>query len=116
MKRCTVLFLFSFLVFGAWCQEIDAKQIDFINQFSEAVSSHNQSKVIKCTDKDYRNEQIDFLGGNKKQFVDELFGGFDIQSGEYINLQLEEIELIHVIEAVGLGDGRWEYTFHVKTN
>lgn len=115
MKRFTLVFIFFSLILSVSAQEIDQKRIDFVNKFYKAVVSHKKSKVIKCTDKDYRKEQIKFLGGNKQQFVDELFGGFDIETKEYVNLKLIDIENIEVQDVHDLESGGWEYVFHVKS-
>ena len=114
MKRFTILFIFIGLALSVSAQEIDMKQINFVNKFYKAVVAHQHSKVIKCTDKGYRSEQLAFLGGNKEQFVNELFGGFDIHTNEYINLKLNEIENIEIQDVFDRGNGDWEYVFHIK--
>ena len=114
MKRIAILLIFTGLGFWSSAQEIDMKRIDFVKKFHKAVVAHKQSKVIKLTDKGYRKEQIKFLNGNKEQFVDELFGGIDIHTEEYINVKLSEIENIEIQDVFDRGNGDWEYVFHVK--
>ncbi len=115
MKRFTILLIFVSLGFWSSAQEIDLKRIDFVNKFYMTVVAHKQSKVIRMTDKGYRKEQIKFLDGNKEQFVNELFGGVDIHTEEYINVKFSEIENIEIQDVFDRGDGDWEYVFHVKT-
>ena len=86
-----------------------------MNKFNNAVVAHKQGKVIKLTDKGYRSEQVKFLDGNKEQFVNELFGGIDIHTEEYINLKLTDIENIEVQDVFNRGNGDWEYVFHIKS-
>ena len=114
MKRFTILLIFVGLGFWSSAQEIDMKRIDFVNKFYKAVVSHKQGKVIKLMDKAYRKEQIKFLDGNKEQFVNELFGGVDINSKKYVNLKLTEIENIEIQDVFDRGTDEWEYVFHVK--
>ncbi|PHR31184.1 MAG: hypothetical protein COA38_08415, partial [Fluviicola sp.] len=115
MKRFAVLLIFSGLGFWSSAQEIDMKRIDFVNKFNNAVVAHKQGKVIKLTDKGYRSGQIKFLDGNEKQYVNELFGGIDIHTEEYINLKLTDIENIEVQDVFNRGNGDWEYVFHIKS-
>lgn len=114
MKRFTILLIFASLGFWSSAQGIDMKRIDFVKQFYIAVVAHKQSKVIKLMDKGYRKEQIKFLGGNKEQFVNELFGGIDIHTEQYVNLKLTDIENIEIQDVFDRGNGEWEYIFHIK--
>lgn len=116
MKRLTLLFIGVFAGFLGAAQEIDMDRIHFVNTFYSAVIAHNQTAVINQTDKAYRKAQIKFLGGDKVQFVDELFGGVDIQTDEYINVKFSEIEAMEVVDVFEYGEegGAWEYVFHIK--
>lgn len=114
MKRFTLLFICVFAGYFSSAQEIDMARIQFVNEFCAAVLSHDEAKVIQRTDKDYRKEQIKFLDGNKTQFVNELLSGLDIDSDDYINAKLTEIESIEIVEAREYGQGEWEYVFHLK--
>ncbi len=119
MKKRTILLniLMLFLVFNASAQDISEKQHEHVNKFISAVSEHNQKLVIKCMNKAHRKEQIKFLGGNKQQFVDELFGGTDIVTPEiYFNIKLNEVERIEVAEVIPLkGDAGYNYIFRVRS-
>ena len=115
MKRFTILLIFVGLGFWSSAQQADMKRIDYVNKFYLAVKTHKQSKVIKLMDKNYSKEQIKFLGGNKEQFVNELFSGNDIESGEYINLKLVDIENIEIDEIHVLEGGDRKYIFNVKS-
>lgn len=115
MKRITLAFIFIGLTLTVSAQEIDMKRIDFVNKFYKAVVDHEQSKVIKCTDKAYRKEQLVFLADNKEQFVNELFGGTDVNTNEYVNLTLSEIENIEIQDVFERGANDWEYVFHIKS-
>ena len=71
-------FLTLFLVFCCHiglAQQLDKEGLEFITSFVDAVRDHDQKKVMKHLDKKYRKEQIKFLGGNKEQFINELFAG-----------------------------------------
>ena len=71
-------FLTLFLVFCCHiglAQQLDKEGLEFITSFVDAVRDHDQKKVMKYLDKKYRKEQINFLGGNKEQFINELFAG-----------------------------------------
>lgn len=115
MKHLVILLLFIGLGWSIQAQEIDMKRIDFVNSFYKAVASHNQKKVIKHLDKNYRTEQLAFLKGNKEQFVNELFGGTDINSNEWVNLKLNEIDNIEIQDVFDRGENEWEYVFHVTS-
>ncbi|MFK7787393.1 MAG: hypothetical protein AB8B56_19875 [Crocinitomicaceae bacterium] len=114
MKRFILLFAFVSLSISLYAQEIDQKRIDFVNKFYLAVINHKQSKVIKLMDKDYRKEQLDFLNGNKEQFVDELFSGVDQESSKFINSELKNIEAMEIQDVKEAGKDKWEYTFLVE--
>ncbi len=116
MKRITLLFIGVFVGFLGTAQDNDTDRIDFAHTFCTAVMAHDQAKVIKLTDKGYRKAQIKFLDGDKTQFVDELFGGVDVLTDEYVNLKLLEIESIAVIEVSEYAEefGGWEYVFQIR--
>ncbi len=115
MKQLTFLLLFIGFSISSSAQEVDMERISFVNKFYKAVVSHKQSKVIKLMDRDHRKEQIKLLGGNKEQFVNELFSGIDIHTEKYFNVKLSEIENIEIQKINDLGDGKWEYIFHIKS-
>jgi len=115
MKQLTLIIAFLSLSGAVSAQTIDHESIDFVKKFYKAVVTHKKSKVIKCMDKEYRTEQIAFLGGNKQQFVDELFGGFDVETNEYVNVKLDEIDNIEIQDVNELGENLLEYVFHVAT-
>jgi hypothetical protein len=113
MKRITLLFIFMAIGFGSFAQEIDMNRIKFVNDFYTAVVAHDQSKVIKMTEKGYRKEQIKFLDGNKDQFVNELFSGMDVNGDEYVNTTFNQITNIELIDVHPRGEVDWEYVFHI---
>ena len=117
MKTRNLLLILGLMIsLGSRAQEISQKQIDFANAFIEAVSSHNQKKVIKMMDKEYRKEQLANLKGNKKQFVDELFGGEDMKDPSiYANIKLENVIKIEIAEVIPLKSGnKYNYIFRVR--
>ena len=71
---------------------------------------------MKLLDKTYRKEQLKFLGGNKEQFVNELFGGVDQLADEYtyINTKFNDIQKIEVAEVVPLKEGGFNYIFRIR--
>lgn len=89
-------------------------QIDFANRFMQAVTDHNQEAVIKMTEPGYRKTQIAFLGGRKTQFVNELFGGTDLHTSEFVNTKFAEILKIEIAEVVGMENGNFEYIFRIR--
>lgn len=119
MKARTLLFFFivTVLSMNTYGQDVSKKQVDFANKFVEAVSTNNSKKVIKMMDKRYRKEQLQFLGGNKEQFVNELFGGEDlIDQSIYVTIKLEDITKIEIAEVIELkGDEGYNYIFRVKS-
>jgi len=100
--------------FQCQAQEISPKQQKFIAGFVKAVKSHKIKKVLKFMDKTYRKEQMAFLGGNEEQFVNELFGGTDILTDNWINIQFKNILKIEVAEVIALDDGSFTYVFRVR--
>lgn len=119
MKAHIVYILFSVILFGsnAQAQKPTAGETEHVNKFIEAVNSHNQNGVFKLLDKKYRKEQLKFLGGNKEQLVNELFGGSELNSDVYINVKLAEIESIEINSAIVLKGGEgttWMFTLKTK--
>ncbi|MBK8681323.1 MAG: hypothetical protein IPN31_05325 [Bacteroidetes bacterium] len=97
-KQCALILLTVCNVFIATSQT-PVELEKFISKFEKAVISHNYNKVLKHTDADYRTEQHDaFLKGNTKQFIDELFCGYEIQSDAFINFKLTDIDALSVQE------------------
>jgi CRISPR/Cas system-associated protein Csx1 len=103
------------LTMSVSAQKIDSESIGFLKKFCKAVVTHKKSKVIKCMDHEYRTNQIEFLKGNKQQFVDELFGGYDVETDEYVNVKLDEIENIVIENTNELSNGTCVYTFLLIT-
>ena len=100
MKR--ILFTISLSIFlsFAYAQDnISPSALAFTKKFEAAVLTHNYDSVMHYMDAQYLKLQYKkFLKKNKQQFVDEFFGGFrvDGQSGEYINVTLNQISKITV--------------------
>ncbi len=117
MKTSLLAILFLLIGMNVSAQsEISQKQIDFANKFIQAVGDHDQKKVIKMLDKEYRKEQLAFLNGNKKQLVDELFGGEDMKDPSvYANIKLENVLKIEIAEVIPLkGNNKYNYIFRVR--
>lgn len=112
MKRTLIFLLLLFASQQANAQT-DA-HIKFANTFIEKVTAHDQKGVIKMMEKVYRTAQLTFLDGNTEQFLNELFGGTDILSEEYVTIKFEDILRIEVAEVVDLGDGSYDYIFRVR--
>lgn len=111
----TLLTIFSSVAF-AQSQTIPNDQIEFVNEFVDAVESHNSKKVLKLLDKTYRKEQLGFLNGNKDQLVNELFGGVDQTTDEYtyVNTVFSDILKIEVAEIIPLKEGGFNYIFRIR--
>lgn len=78
----------------SYCQT-SADILSAVSNIETAVMSHKYKKVLRLSDADYRSEQHDdFLAGNTRQFVDELFSGYHIQTNAYINFKLADIDAI----------------------
>lgn len=108
-----VVFICALLVaFGAQAQELDQRQIQFVNQFVKAVESHHWKKVYRCLDRDYRKEQTKFLSGNKEQLVNELFGGMD--DSEFVVIPVNEVLKCEVAEVEQNSDGLYNYIFRIR--
>ena len=117
MKRLTLLFIGVLVAFSSSAQDVETERIEFVKKFEAAVMAHDQTAVIKLTDKAYRKAQINFLDGDKTQFVDELFGGVDVLTDEYINLKFTEIQEIEYFEKTEYDEGfdGWVCVFLIKT-
>jgi len=116
MKKIqSILFLsFLFVLHSANAQEISDAQIAFVNKFISSVEVHDQKATIKCTDKSYRKEQLKFLGGRKEQFINELFGGIDMLTDEYVNTRFANILKVEVAEIIPQSDESFEYIFRIR--
>lgn len=101
MKSLLLIVLFSTgISYGQENGEAQRRQI--ISSFVEAVVNHKIEETISFMTPKYRDEQLKwFLKGNKVQFLDELFGGQDEISKEWlvvpfnsiIGLELVKIEI-----------------------
>lgn len=109
-----LILVVSLTAYGQQTSEADQKRIDFVNEFVAAVKEHDSKKVLKMMDKTYRKEQVKFLEGNKEQFINELFGGVDVTSGEYINTKFKHILRIEVAEVEELSQTEFAYTFRIR--
>ncbi|MFT5778889.1 MAG: hypothetical protein ACI837_001846 [Crocinitomicaceae bacterium] len=113
MKRLTFLIIGILLIPVSHAQEVEQAQIDFANKFTQVVTDQSMKGVIKLMGKDYRKEQIKNLGGNKVQFVDELFSGVDMLSEMFVNTNLLDITKIEIAEIQNVDDGEL-CTFRVQ--
>lgn len=107
-------FLFLLLSFSVNSQEISAKQQKHIHDFTTAVESHNSKKTIQLLDKAYRKKQLAFLEGNKVQFSDELFSGYELGTENYVNVSFPENRSFTVVEVIQLKEGGYTYIFNLK--
>lgn len=114
MKRSILLFIGIFFSLSLSAQEISPKQHKTIRKFKEYTINHNEKGIFKLLEKSYRDEQLDFLKGNRKQLVDELFTGPDLSDNSYVNSHLEAILKIEVAEVEQIDDHTWEYVFRLK--
>ena len=113
MKKAFLLFVLLVTV-----QLVSAQseaQHTFIHSFLENVTQHQDQAIINQMEKSYRKEQLKFLGGNTAQFLNELLSGTDINSGEWTNIQFDDILRIEVAEVVEQADGNFEYIFRIRT-
>lgn len=65
-------------------------------------------------DKAYRTAQLTLLDGNTEQFVNELFGGIDLFTEEFVGIQFENILRIEIAEIIDLENGSFEYIFRLR--
>lgn len=116
MKNIRFIFFLSVLLISnaTNAQEIPEAQIAFVNQFIAVVEAHDFEATLNCTDKTYRKEQLKFLEGRKEQFIDELFGGVDIFTEQYVNTRFVNITKIEVAEIVPQENGDFEYIFRIR--
>ena len=108
-----LLFVISFTNLSK-AQEVSDAQIAFVNKFIAAIEAHDMEATLNCTDKSYRKEQLKFLEGRKEQFINELFGGVDIITEEYVNTRFANITKIEVAEIIEQEDGYFEYIFRIR--
>ncbi len=113
MKRLMLFFIGVLFIFATHAQELEQAQIDFANAFVEVVTSHKRGRILKKIDKKYRKEQIKFLDGNKVQFIDELFGGSDLMTAKWININMLDIQKIEIAEVQKVDDG-YRYIFRIR--
>jgi hypothetical protein len=109
-----IFLLFVGLTTHAQMQEVSDKQVKFVNTFLDVVHSHNGKKTIKMMDKKYRKDQLAFLKGNTEQFLNELFSGEDLLSGEYVSIEFANILKIEVAEVIALKEGGFTYIFRIR--
>jgi hypothetical protein len=118
MKAASLFLGFAllFLWNTSQAQDIQKKQLKFVNKFVHAVGSDNMKQILKGLDKSYRKEQLAFLEGNKQQLIDELFGGTEIDNSDvYVNMKINEIEKIEVAEVIQLKGGEgYTYIFRIR--
>ncbi|MEJ6583658.1 MAG: hypothetical protein QNL61_00685 [Crocinitomicaceae bacterium] len=112
--RFVMSFALTLVSKGVFTQEISKEQIAFVNQFIAYIESNDQNATLKFTDKDYRKEQLKFLEVRKEQFINELFGGVDMMTNEYVNTLYANILKVEVAEIVQQGDGLFEYIFRIR--
>ncbi len=68
----------------------------FLNSFEQSVTSHNVGKLMLIMGKNYKKEQHDdMLEGRTAQFINEFFGGTDVNTGGFKNPKFKDITSIH---------------------
>ncbi len=114
MKNTIVLlFLFFIFTFNGNTQEINIPKdhTKIVQTFLTGVNEHSNAKVLKSMDKNYRKEQIKFLNGNKEQFINELFGGEDLNTHKYMNQVFEKIQKFELYSIIKDKQGNYKYIF-----
>jgi hypothetical protein len=101
-----------FIFFGSYAQELDQRQIRFVNDFVQAVELHQWKNVYRLLDRDYRKAQTKFLSGNKEQLVNELFSGSN--GSEFVVIPVSEVLKFEVAEVEQNSDGSFTYIFRVR--
>ncbi len=114
MKRSILLFIGVFISLSISAQEISPKQHKTIRKFKEYTINHNEKGIFKLLEKNYRGEQLDFLKGNRKQLIDELYSGPDLSDNSYVNSHLDAIIKIEVAEVEQINNETWEYVFRIR--
>lgn len=114
ITHLTILFYLFLGSLPLQAQEISEEQKHFVNHFISVVEAHQLKATLKCTDKIYRKEQLRFLEGRKEQFVNELFGGMDLNTNSYVNTRFNDILKIEVAEIIPQEDGSFEYIFRIR--
>lgn len=114
MKHLITALLFVLVpVSSLFAQEIPQEQIDFVNEFVDAVTSHNDKKIYKCLDKAYRKEQGKFVG-SREQLLNELFSGTEVGGSTFVTMKIDDILRIEVAEVEGGEGGNYTYIFRVR--
>ncbi len=97
-------------------QETKDESVAFIDKFMEAVVAHKSSKTIRFCSKTYKKEQLrDFLKNNKRQFLDELFGGIDTK-GQWQQIRFDQINHLELVEIKESGFAYFEVQFKISTD
>ncbi len=114
MKHWVIFF--ALLVFPSLAQAQDGsqEQIDFVNDFKEAVREHDMRKIYRSLDRDYRKSQKKFLGGNKRQLLNELFAGTGITDEVFVVIPIDEILKFEVAEIERENSSTHTYIFRVR--
>ena len=85
----------------------------FITEFTNAVKAHDYKVIYKLLEKEYRKDQLKFLGGNRQQLIDDLFGGFN-EAEEWVNAKLDEIQEIWMFEFEETTTNNFKLSFEVE--
>ncbi|NOZ34414.1 MAG: hypothetical protein GXO80_03840 [Chlorobi bacterium] len=84
----------------------------FLNSFEQSVASHNVDKLMLLMDKNYKKEQHDdMLEGKTAQFINEFFGGTDVNGSGYKNPKFKNITSIHFTSIQEIENGYTVYYF-----
>jgi len=108
-----ILLLFFAFTFKGNAQEIKIpkEHTKIVQTFLTGVNEHSIAKVMKAMDKNYRKEQLKFLKGNKEQFVNELFGGEDLNTHKYVNQIFKKIQTFELYSIIIDKQGNYKYIF-----
>ena len=90
----------------------------FAQSLVRAVLAHNEKETLNHLDTKYvKGQMVKFLHGNQEQFLNELFSGFDAETGEFVQIPFKDILDMKVlrIEPGDSGDN-WTVYFQISTN
>lgn len=110
VKQLLSIFMLS-LSLSVHAQQVAESQNIFVMDFLQCIENHDSKALLKKLDKKYRKEQLRFLGGNKVQFINELFSGYLGSSDTFITPDFEELAQCTVEEIKYTEDGRVVYRF-----
>ncbi|MGE3802480.1 MAG: hypothetical protein AB7H80_15795 [Candidatus Kapaibacterium sp.] len=81
-----------------------------ISLLKQGVAEGDKKLLMKLMDPKYVREQHDqFLEGRTDQFLNEFFSGENVETGEFVNLQVEDLHRVEEITVTEVeGEGVYE--------